>query len=50
MDLQYLHGLVNAQSIMHVVFQLHDALRFDSTVVSNVFIIIPIAKVKQPNF
>jgi len=25
-------GLVNAQSIMHTVFQLYDVLRFDSTV------------------
>ena len=24
---------VNAQSIMHIVFQLYDVLRFDSTVV-----------------
>jgi len=30
--------LVNAQCIMHIVFQLHDVLRFDSTVVSYVFI------------
>jgi len=28
---------VNAQSIMHIVFQLYDVLRFDSTVVINVF-------------
>jgi len=28
--------LVNAQSILHIVFQLYDVLRFDSTVVINV--------------
>jgi len=30
--------LVSAQSIMHIVFQLYDVLRFDSTVVINVLI------------
>jgi len=30
------HVLVNAQSIMHIVFQLYGILRFDSTVVINV--------------
>jgi len=30
--------LVNSQSIMHIVFQFHDVLRFDSTVVVNVLI------------
>jgi len=32
---------VNAQSIMHIVFQLYDVLRFDSTAVINVPINIP---------
>jgi len=31
-------GLVNAQSIMSIVFQLYDVLRFDSTEVINVLI------------
>jgi len=31
-------GTVNAQSILHIVFQLYDVLRFDSTVVINVLI------------
>jgi len=31
-------GLVNAQSIMHIVFQLYDVLRLDSAVVINVLI------------
>jgi len=30
--------LVNAQSILHIVFQLYDVLRFDSTVVINALI------------
>jgi len=30
--------LVNAQSVMHTVFQIYDVLRFDSTVVINVLI------------
>jgi len=30
--------LVNAQSIMHIVFQFYGVLRFDSTVVINVLI------------
>jgi len=34
--LQKLLVLVNAQSIMHIVFQLYDVLRFDSTLVINV--------------
>jgi len=29
-------GLINTQSILHVAFQLHDVLRFDSTVLINV--------------
>jgi len=28
--------LVNAQSILHIVFELYDVLRFDSTVIINV--------------
>jgi len=35
---------------MHIVFQLHDVLRFDSTVVINVLVNIIIPKVKQPIF
>jgi len=35
--LQYILGLVNAQSIMHITFQLY-VLRFDSTVVIYVLI------------
>jgi len=45
--------LVNAQSIMHIVFQLYDVLRIDSTVVINVGYISTystIPKVKQANF
>jgi len=38
MVLQYMFVLVNAQSIMHIVFQLYDVLRFDSAVVSNILI------------
>ena len=37
MVLQHLF-LVNAQSITHIVFQLYDVLRFDSTIVINVLI------------
>jgi len=36
--------LVNAQSILHIVFQLCDVLRFDSTVVINVLINISFPK------
>jgi len=39
--------LVNAQSIMHIVFQLYDVLRFDSTVVINVLINIPSPKLNN---
>jgi len=42
-------GLVNAQSIMHITFQLHDVLRFESTVVIYVLHQYIISKVKQPN-
>ena len=31
--------LVNAQSIMHIVFQLYDVLRFDSTAQYNCIVI-----------
>jgi len=31
-------GLVNAQSIMYILFQLYDVLRFDSTVFINVLV------------
>jgi len=31
-------GLINAQSIMHIVFHFYDVLRFDSTVVINILI------------
>ena len=31
-------GLVNAQSIMDITFQLYDVLRFDATIVIYVFI------------
>jgi len=36
--------LVNAQSTVHIVFQLYDALRFDSTVIIIVFINKPLPK------
>jgi len=42
--------LVNAQSILHIVFQLYDVLRFDSTVVINVLINIPSPKLKKTFF
>jgi len=32
-------ALVNAQCVMHIVFQLYDILRFDSAVVINQYII-----------
>jgi len=31
-------GLINVQSTMHIVFELYDVLRFDSTVVISVLI------------
>jgi len=43
------HGLVNAQSIMHITFQLYDILRFESSVVIYVLHKYIISKVKQPN-
>jgi len=36
--------LVNAQSIKHIVFQLYDVLRFDSTVVIHV-----LTNISSPN-
>jgi len=42
-------GLVNAQSIMHITFQLYDVLRFESTVVIYVLQQYIISKVKQPS-
>jgi len=38
------HVLVNAPSIVHIVFQLYDVLRFDSAVVINVLTNIPSPK------
>jgi len=40
--------LVNAQSIMHIVFQFYDVLRLDSTVVINVLINIASPKLNNP--
>ena len=40
-------GLVNAQTIMHITFQLCDVLRFDSTVVIYVLITISSPKLKN---
>jgi len=42
--------LVNAQSMMHVVFQLYDVLRFHSTVVINVLINISSQKLNNHFF
>jgi len=42
--------LVNAQSIMHIVFQLYDVLRFDSTVVIHVLINISSPKLNNQIF
>ena len=42
--------LVNAQSSMHIVFQLYDVLRFDSTVVINVLINISSPKLNNQIF
>jgi len=41
--------LVNAQSIVHILFQLYDVLRFDSILVVG-YLSIHHPKVKQPNF
>jgi len=42
--------LLNPQSIMCIVFQLYDVLRFDSTVVINVLINIPPPKLNNQVF
>jgi len=42
--------LVNAQSIVHIVFQLYDILRFDSTVVINLLINISSPKINNQVF
>ena len=42
--------LVNAQSIMRIMFQLYDVLRFDSTVVINVLISISSPKLNHQIF
>ena len=42
--------LVNAQSIMYIVFQLYDVLRFDSAVVINVLINISSPKLNNQIF
>jgi len=42
--------LVNAQSITHIVLQLYDVLRFDSTVVINVLINISTPKLHKQFF
>jgi len=42
--------LVNAQSLMHIVFQLYDVLRLDSTVVINVLINISSPKFNKQIF
>jgi len=44
--LQYLHNLINALSIMHVVLYLYDVPRFDSTVAFNVLAKYILANVK----
>jgi len=41
--------LVNAHSIVHILFQLYDVLRFDSILVIG-YLSIHHPKVKQPNF
>jgi len=42
--------LVNAQSIMHIVFQFSDVFRFDTTVVINVLINISSPKLNNQIF
>jgi len=42
--------LVNAQSIMHIVYQLYDVLRFDYTVVINVLINVSSLKLNNQIF
>jgi len=46
----YTTVLVYAQSIMHILFQLHDVLRFDTTVVINVLINISCPKLNNQTF
>jgi len=43
-------GLVNTQSIMHIVLHLYDVLKFDSIVVINVFISISSPKLNNNMF
>jgi len=43
-------GLVNAQSIMHIVFQFSDVFRFDTTVDINVLINISSPKLNNQIF
>jgi len=40
--------LVNAQSIMHIVFQFYDVLRFDSTVQYNYIVINVLINISFP--
>jgi len=40
-------GLVNAQSILHIVFQLYELLRFATTLVVNVLICISTPKLNM---
>jgi len=40
--------LINAQSIMHIVFQLYDVLRFDSTVQHNYVVINVLINMSSP--
>jgi len=42
--------LVNAQSIMHIVFQLYDVPKFDPTVIINVLITISSPKLNNQVF
>jgi len=42
--------LVNAQSIMHIAFQIYDVLRFDSAVVIHVLINISLRKLNNHFF
>ena len=46
----YSTWFVKGQSIMHIMFQLHDVLRFHSTLVVNVLINIPSSKLKKQFF
>jgi len=42
-------GLVNAESIMHIMFQLYDVVRFETAAVIYVLHQYYISNVKQPN-